>query len=576
MKNIMFISFVVLLTNICSAQQNTFNKEEELKKFVEQGGKVEESSPGIYKLTYPDGLSRVYDLNRSENIIENLEGVDTTIINIWEIDTTKFNSMFKFWQKVQVANFWWAPLPIEDLNNNSRSELYGFTDVVYPNFAGPVQIFEKNLNGIYQNVFSYSPPTAIVKGIADINGIGDKEIFIMSIEDGDSTIFSYPFYKSDSIGYLPTIFDFFFYIIGYQVNDVTFGDWDNNGITDCAFTVASVWIPTMCNIAEYRDSINNFEELFRFSSIKESDLSGFAIDDFDQDDKTEIVISSGPGNVFIIENEAENEYSLVNQFPFPTYNAYMQTATNDIDGNGKSEYWIGGQDYEEGITVFQCYEANGDNNYEPAARIELRYLTSFYNEYIQAVDVNDDGLEELVISIGNIILILKFAGSPDNHRYKLWYAKIGEATQPGAQFYPAAIADLDGDGKKDLLIPMEKYTPSITYAFSYILRMDEPSDVFGSEIRETTFDTIQAYPNPFNSETHIRYSIPESGKVAIIVYDVLGRKVETLVDDFKQNGNYELTFNANELSSGVYFYRITSSKNGKILFTDSKQMILMK
>ena len=86
----------------------------------------------------------------------------------------------------------------------------------------------------------------------------------------------------------------------------------------------------------------------------------------------------------------------------------------------------------------------------------------------------------------------------------------------------------------------------------------------------------QNYPNPFNPSTTIRYSIPISGEVTIIVYDVLGRKVKTLVDGFKQNGNYEVIFYANDLSSGVYIYRITASNNGRILFTDSKQMILLR
>jgi len=87
---------------------------------------------------------------------------------------------------------------------------------------------------------------------------------------------------------------------------------------------------------------------------------------------------------------------------------------------------------------------------------------------------------------------------------------------------------------------------------------------------------LQNYPNPFNPTTTIRYSIPKSGEVAIKVYDVLGRKVKTLVDGFKQNGNYEVTFNANDLSSGVYIYRITATNKGRILFTDSKQMILLR
>jgi photosystem II stability/assembly factor-like uncharacterized protein len=87
---------------------------------------------------------------------------------------------------------------------------------------------------------------------------------------------------------------------------------------------------------------------------------------------------------------------------------------------------------------------------------------------------------------------------------------------------------------------------------------------------------FQNYPNPFNPSTTIKYSIPESGKVTITVYDLLGREITTLVNEFKSDVSYAINFDAKNLASGVYFYRITASKNGRILFTDSKQMILLK
>jgi Secretion system C-terminal sorting domain len=86
----------------------------------------------------------------------------------------------------------------------------------------------------------------------------------------------------------------------------------------------------------------------------------------------------------------------------------------------------------------------------------------------------------------------------------------------------------------------------------------------------------QNYPNPFNPSTTIKYQIPKSGIVTIIVYDILGKEVTTLVDDYKPRGIYEINFNANNLSSGVYIYRITAASNGRIIFTDSKQMILLR
>jgi Secretion system C-terminal sorting domain/PQQ-like domain len=97
-----------------------------------------------------------------------------------------------------------------------------------------------------------------------------------------------------------------------------------------------------------------------------------------------------------------------------------------------------------------------------------------------------------------------------------------------------------------------------------------------AEVYLNKFELQQNYPNPFNPSTTIKYQLSSSGVVTLKVYDILGREVTTLVDEFKSAGSYETNFNAKNLSSGVYIYRITVNNNGKILFTDSKQMIFIK
>lgn len=564
MKSIVFISYVSLLAGLTFAQENkpynTFNKEAELQKFFEQGGKVEEISPDVYKLIYRTGESRTFYIGSKENVIENNEVIDTTIINIWEIDTTKFTGMFTFWQQVEVANLWWK-LPIEDLNENGRPELYGYTD--YANTELPVvNIFERNLIGIYENIFTYDSTTNFVIGMGDIYGTGNKEICMMAMDE-DSVKFTYPIYRSDSTYSLPTNFDFLFYFDSSQINDIAFGDWDNNSATDCAFINVSVSIPTMCVIAEYRDSMNNFEEISRFENI--GDASGFAIGDFDLDGSTELVFSSVYGDIFVIESKAENEYAIVNQFQFNDFNAYMHTVTNDIDGNGKMEFWIAGQNFVDGMTAIRCYEANGDNSYRMVAYLELRYLVSLYTQFLQAMDIDGDGIEELTFSIGNTILILKFAGKTNEHIYKVFYAKFGEATQPEAEFFPTAFADLDGDGKKDLMIPMDKYTPSITYAFSYILRQDKTSGITSPITNNTKEEFIQSYPNPFNSENTIGFNINQTSNVQIKIYNSLGKEIRVLLDKELSPGKYEISWYGedkfgNSLPSGVYLI-VLKTKN---------------
>lgn len=86
-----------------------------------------------------------------------------------------------------------------------------------------------------------------------------------------------------------------------------------------------------------------------------------------------------------------------------------------------------------------------------------------------------------------------------------------------------------------------------------------------------SYSLEQNYPNPFNPTTNIRFSITESGLVTLKVYNALGQEVATLLNEEKNAGSYEYNFSANNLSSGIYFYKIQS--NG---FTATKKMILVK
>jgi len=81
----------------------------------------------------------------------------------------------------------------------------------------------------------------------------------------------------------------------------------------------------------------------------------------------------------------------------------------------------------------------------------------------------------------------------------------------------------------------------------------------------------QNYPNPFNPVTNIKFSIPVAGNVKLVIFDILGREVKTLLNDVKPAGNYVVDFNAAELSSGAYFYRLESGN-----FVETKKMLLVK
>lgn len=89
------------------------------------------------------------------------------------------------------------------------------------------------------------------------------------------------------------------------------------------------------------------------------------------------------------------------------------------------------------------------------------------------------------------------------------------------------------------------------------------------------FSLSQNYPNPFNPSTTIGYEIPSDGIVSIKVFDITGKEIATLVNEFKQAGYHSVELNASDLPGGIYLYRIEASNIGN-RFSDSKRMILLK
>jgi photosystem II stability/assembly factor-like uncharacterized protein len=91
-----------------------------------------------------------------------------------------------------------------------------------------------------------------------------------------------------------------------------------------------------------------------------------------------------------------------------------------------------------------------------------------------------------------------------------------------------------------------------------------------SEIPEK-FKLHQNYPNPFNASTIISYDISKSTLIKLEVFDIAGKKIKTLDEGFRNAGKYEIIFNANELASGIYYYKITTEK-----YIETKKFVLIK
>lgn len=114
-------------------------------------------------------------------------------------------------------------------------------------------------------------------------------------------------------------------------------------------------------------------------------------------------------------------------------------------------------------------------------------------------------------------------------------------------------------------------TQSITIGARHI-PVDNPTGIQNTNNIADRFELKQNYPNPFNPTTYIEFSIPKDGNVSLKFYDILGNEVASYIDNgFLKAGTYNAEFTGTNLSSGVYFYTLSSKD-----FTETKKMILTK
>ncbi|MFT7552696.1 MAG: hypothetical protein ACI9BV_003022, partial [Rhodothermales bacterium] len=121
------------------------------------------------------------------------------------------------------------------------------------------------------------------------------------------------------------------------------------------------------------------------------------------------------------------------------------------------------------------------------------------------------------------------------------------------------------------MVDVDARNPEVMLDFTVAIDASHTATEEGGDAIPTEYGLDVNYPNPFNPRTQISYQLPEGSKVQIVVYDMLGRVVETLVDRAQPAGTFTVSFDAGDLPSGLYLYRMTAGS-----FVHSRKMILMK
>lgn len=579
------IVFCLLVAFSMSFAQYT--REEKMQQLKSRTDiKVTEIVKDILKIEYPDRKVLYKNIGdyipNAERNITYVPTFDSTIIDLITIDTTLYYQKYSFWQEVGVGTVNTNPPLVGDVNKNARAELYGIMKDCNSDLSDVV-VTELNTRGGFDSIYSYDSTGIARRAIYDVDNDGMEELYLYRFPpDTNYPGSSYLFFKKTNDTSLATDLSFIFYPFpeNNQLDQNTFGDWDGDEFTDQIF-IRSCCPPTV-NLYEYNPLMNNFDSVYQydFGSL-DNFFSGFAIGDINQNGKTEFFAGSVNGKVIAIENCGDNCYNLIWQGSVETNNAYLYAVTNDVDGNGKPEVWIGGDAFYNGvgITRITIFEANESNSYQAVGKIDFIGVFSFYASNMQVFDVDKDGREEVMMCIEQHVIILKFNGSQNHHTYEVFYIKRNDLAFSGRNsvFYGATMYDVTGDGKEDIVIHLDDIITNVGMRlFTFIYKADFTVDINEPEPLPEEFRVYQNYPNPFNPSTKIRFEIPEYSYVSIKVFNVLGKEITTLLENELSPGSHTISWEAKDsnnelLPSGMYLIRLTAGK-----YTHSVKAVLLK
>ena len=227
---------------------------------------------------------------------------------------------------------------------------------------------------------------------------------------------------------------------------------------------------------------------------------------------------------------------LTDRFPWKSYGDVPWTITNTYAETGSYAATPGpatsGQSSTLGIEVSL-----------PADSVIIFSVRSFTESFFDGIYFSVDSLPTAFLGGASEWTIQKFPLSAGRHLLTWTYNSA--SSTPGVNLW------LD-----NIFFPGNVVVTSVA---------DAKADV------PTVFALEQNYPNPFNPTTIVRYQVPVVSNVKLVMYDVLGREVATLVNERKVPGRYQVTFDGSGLASGMYFYRLTAGS-----FVASRRMILLK
>ncbi|MBK8947134.1 MAG: T9SS type A sorting domain-containing protein [Ignavibacteriae bacterium] len=345
----------------------------------------------------------------------------------------------------------------------------------------------------------------------------------------------------------------------------------------------------------------SFKIEFNHQEFFDGSLYSVTTGDLDNDGKREIYAAVWANMTLrIFECNGDSQYELVTSLDSMSttdYGAVDALRVADANKDGINElYWAGSESENTMFIVTGINDVSQitPEDIKPFFHIPVTADGGLKSMYIADPD-NDSNIDLMIGGERNgQVFDLEYNGTGDpadssswtlNILFDIWeesgLSPTDSVVLTPRMFYGMPAGDMDKDGKSEYVFTNYSADFSVWANDKYLWMIE--SDVAVSvenpkNIISSNYNLEQNYPNPFNPNTKISYSIPNvassfssSQIVQIKVYDILGKEISTLVNEQKPAGNYEVNFNAVNLPSGIYFYKIQVGE-----FSEIKKMTLLK
>jgi hypothetical protein len=216
--------------------------------------------------------------------------------------------------------------------------------------------------------------------------------------------------------------------------------------------------------------------------------------------------------------------------------------------------------------VFDYFDGFGSINIEKAIEVSLPVELTLFSAAIQKNSVNliwrtETEISNLGFEIERKVLSSSSQNGIDSDWVKIGFVPgYGTTADPQDYFY---LDDISMISSSTLAYRLKQIDFSGEYEYS--------DEVLVENIAPVDFELKQNYPNPFNPSTNIQYTVASEQFVVLKVYDILGEEIVTLVNEEKSSGTYEIMFDAQLLTTGVYFYTLEAGS-----FIETKKMNLIR